>query len=108
VIHPIYSKVKYIVKHFHISTVAAEKLLALWRQMRSEHNLIKLKNDVATRWNSTSDMFCRICEVQEPVDAAIVVLENQWLTSNKWKTLSEVCQVLKPFESITNEVNTKQ
>ena len=96
-------------EHFYRSTVAAEKLLALQRQMRPEHNVVKLKNDVVTRWNSTCDMFRRICEVQEPVDAAIAVLQKpvESLTSDEWKTPREVCQVLKPFESVTKEVSSE-
>lgn len=110
VLEPIQTKVKSIVEYFHRSTVGAEKLLALQRQLRPTHNAVKLKNDVVTRWNSTYDMFRRICEIQEPVDATIAVLQKpvESLTSQEWSTLKEVCKVLKPFESVTIEMSSEQ
>jgi len=42
--------------------------------MRPEFNPVKLKNDVVTRWNSAYDMFRRIYEIREQVEAAIAVL----------------------------------
>ena len=110
VLQPIQTKVKAIVEYFHRSTVGTEKLIALQRQLRpQQHNAVKLKNDVVTRWNSTYDMFRRICEIQEPVDAAIAVLQKpvEGLTSEEWSTLKEVCKVLKPFESVTKEMSSE-
>jgi len=69
-------KVKAIVEHFHRSSVAAEKLTLLQFQMHPEKPALKLKNDVVTRWNSTFHMLQRLCEVQEPLEAALGVLHN--------------------------------
>lgn len=46
-------KVKSIVEYFHRSTNAMEKLNVLQRQMNASETPLKLKMDVATRWNST-------------------------------------------------------
>jgi len=110
VLQSLQSKMKHIVEHFHRSTVAAEKLLALQRQMRPEYNVVKVKNDVVTRWNSTYDMFRRMCEIQEPLDAAIAVLQKpvESLTSDEWNTARELCKVLKPFDSLTREMSSDQ
>jgi len=51
--------------------------------MRPGSTYVKLKNDVITRWNSTYDMFRRMSEVREPVEAALAV---ESLTADEWKT----------------------
>ncbi len=86
-------KVKSIAEYFYRSSVAAERLLKLQQQIRPEHNAIKLKNDVVTRWNSTFDMLNRIYEIREPVQAAIAVLKAPVvsLTENEWTVFNEVC-----------------
>ena len=42
-----------LVEYFHRSTVAAKKLRSLQLQMFPNKTVLKLKNDVPTRWNST-------------------------------------------------------
>jgi len=71
--------------------------------MRPEFNPVKLKNDVVTRWNSTYDMFRRIYEIREQVEAAIAVLQKpvQSLTAEEWTVLKESCEILQPFEIVT-------
>jgi len=85
-------KVKAIVVHFHRSTVAAEKLRSLQQQMQPDNFQLRLINDVVTRWNSTMDMFDRICQLREPLQAAIVLLNNpvEAITEIQWTMLREV------------------
>jgi len=110
VIKPLHDKVKAIVEYFHRSTVAAEKLRSLQQQMRPEHNAVKLKNDVITRWNSTYDMFRRIYEIREPVEAAIAVLQKpvETPTTEEWLILKEACEVLRPFQAVTTEISSEK
>jgi len=109
VVKQVQDKVKAIVEHFHRSSVACEKLLALQRQMRPDHNAVKLKNDVVTRWNSTYDMLRRISEIQEPVEAAITVLGKpvDTLTTDEWLLIREAVTVLRPFEMVTTEISSE-
>ena len=37
---------------------------------------IKLKNDVATKWNSTYLMFQTLLQLQDPITATIALLNN--------------------------------
>ena len=76
VIKPLQDKVNKIVEYFLRSTVAAEKLKLLQLKLRPDNEPIKLKNDIVTRWNSTYDMFQRVCTIHEPLDAAIAVLKR--------------------------------
>lgn len=75
-INNIQVKVKAIVEYFHRSTVASEKLNKLQQQMNSNPIPLKLKMDVITRWNSIYHMFQRLCDLQEPVEAAIGILNG--------------------------------
>jgi hypothetical protein len=81
--------------------------MALQRQMRPGQECLKLKNDVVTRWNSTFYMISRLCQIQEPVEAAVALLHNPVtpLTSHDWEALKEITVVLQPFEAVTNEIS---
>ncbi|XP_050497564.1 E3 SUMO-protein ligase ZBED1-like [Diabrotica virgifera virgifera] len=52
-VSPLRKKVKAIVEYFHRSTKANTKFKAMQGQMNEGQRSLKLKNDVATRWNST-------------------------------------------------------
>jgi len=68
---------------------------------------LRLINDVVTRWNSTFDTFNRIRQLQEPLQAAIALLNNpvETLTDTEWTVLREVSRILKPFQVITAEMS---
>ncbi|KAJ8895642.1 hypothetical protein PR048_000978 [Dryococelus australis] len=85
----LHRKVKTVVEHFHRSTVAAEKLRSLQKQMRPD---------------------ARICEVQEFVEAALGILHNpvEALSVEEWAIIKELCNILKPFELVTVELSSKK
>ena len=97
-------------EYFHRSTVASEKLESLQLQMRPDNSPLKLKNDVVTRWNSTFYMCNRLCELQEPLEAAIAVLHNPVvsLSADERVILKEVTSALKPFDAVTSEVSAEK
>lgn len=103
-------KVKAIVGHFHRSTTANAKFLAMQTQLNSSKAPLKLKMDVVTRWNSTFFMYERVCELQEPLEATLGLLHNPVpaLTSEEWEVLKEVCQILKPFDLATTELSAEK
>ena len=70
-------KIKAIIEHFHRSTEAAENFASLQSQINPDKPALKLKNDVLARWNSAYEMFERITNVQEPLEATLGVLHNQ-------------------------------
>ncbi|KAJ8932232.1 hypothetical protein NQ318_004434, partial [Aromia moschata] len=92
------------------STQANNKLFSIQKQLNPNATLLKLKMDVATRWNSTFYMFERLLKLQESVTVTIGLLHNrlELLTEEEWNSLSEMCNVLKPFEQITIELSSEK
>jgi zinc finger BED domain-containing protein 1 (E3 SUMO-protein ligase ZBED1) len=78
-------------------------------QMRPQKSVLKLKNDMVTRWNSTNYICNRLCEVQESLAAAIAVCTVQWnhLLLKNGCLSKEVSVVLKPFDALTNEISAE-
>ena len=53
-------------------------------------------------------MFNRICQLREPLQAAIALLNNpvETLTDIEWTVLREVSRILKPFQVVTTEMSS--
>ena len=107
VIEEFHKKVKHIVEYFHRSCTAAAKLRDMQNQMLGKS--LKLVMDVVTRWNSSFQMFKRLCEIQAPLDATLGVLHNpvDTLNAEEWLVLQEFCFILKPFDEITTELSSE-
>lgn len=103
-------KIKAIVEYFHRSPVASKKLSSLQEQLRPRQKPLKLIMDVATRWNSTLDMFERLLVLQEPLVATLGMLHNpvENLSEYEWQVLPQIIQVLKPFKELTEEVSAEK
>ena len=107
-VQSIVQKVKAIVEFFHRSTVASEKLKATQQQMGQEQ--LRLKQDVATRWNSTFYMLKRILEVKDPVISTLALVNASLptLSLEEWEIVKETVDVVKPFEEVTIEVSAER
>ncbi|KAI7814943.1 putative zinc finger BED domain-containing protein 1-like [Triplophysa rosa] len=70
-VQAILQTVKTIVEYFHRSTVASDKLKATQKQMGQE--TLRLKQDVATRWNSTYYMLKRFSEIKDPIISTLAL-----------------------------------
>ena len=81
----------------------AENFASLQSQINPNKPALKLKNDVLARRNFTYEMFERIANVQEPLEATLGVLHNpvENLSTKEWQTLPEICNILKPFDLVT-------
>lgn len=102
------AKVRTIVSHFRRSTKANEEFFAEQRKDGLEPK--KLKLEIATRWNSTFYMLQRISELQKYVKTSFVLLNLeekgiQNLSSEEWKIISDLCEILCPFEEFTNYIS---
>lgn len=105
-ISDVHKKVKSIVEHFKKSTLATSKLKNM--QIQMGHSIIKLKQDVTTRWNSTYDMFKRILETKEPLLCTIAVIPKiSSLSTEDFEVMEHYCTILKPFKDITIELSSE-
>ncbi|KAI2655051.1 Zinc finger BED domain-containing protein 4 [Labeo rohita] len=104
----IVQKVKTIVEYFHRSTVASEKLGATQKQMGQEP--LRLKQDVATRWNSTYYMLKRFTEVKDPIISTLALINPSLptLLPEEWEISREILEIIKPFEEVTTEVSAEK
>lgn len=104
----IIKKCKGIVSHFRHSAKSTEILTTKQKQMNMP--ILKLKQDIETRWNSISIMFARLCEVKIPLTIALTEIDIplESLDNNEWKVLAECVEVLKNIEEITEQLSGEQ
>ncbi|CAH1098482.1 unnamed protein product [Psylliodes chrysocephalus] len=100
-------KVKRIVEYFKRSTQAQKKLSDTQQQMGLP--LLKIKQDVVTRWNSTYDMLSRIVKIKEAVIATIALLKSDLiLLDSDWIIIEESVNILEIFYGITTEISSEK
>lgn len=71
--------------------------------------LLKLIQDVATRWNSTYDMFQRCIDIKDPLISTIALIgkvEN--LSSDDFDIMEHYCSIFKPFKEMTVELSSEK
>ncbi|XP_037922928.1 E3 SUMO-protein ligase ZBED1-like [Hermetia illucens] len=105
-LEPTLEKIKKIVTFFKRSSLNNEKLLKF--QINSGVSQPKrLIQDVSTKWNSTFYMLRRFIELEEAIRATIALVDRNLpvLTGEEWKTCKEVCNILSPFEEMTNSMS---
>jgi len=103
----VHKKVKSIVEFFKRSTKSYIKLKQTQTQMGLP--LLKLIQDVATRWNSTYDMFQRCIDIKDPLISTIALIgkvEN--LSSDDFDIMEHYCSIFKPFKEMTVELSSEK
>ncbi|XP_058816189.1 zinc finger BED domain-containing protein 4-like [Topomyia yanbarensis] len=99
-------KVKHIVQYFKKSSFALEKLHDM--QGKLNENLLKLKQDVPTRWNSTYDMLDRVLRNKNSVVSTLALLNIKLaLNVDDWKIIEGSVEVLKVFYEVTVEISAE-
>ncbi|XP_071051059.1 E3 SUMO-protein ligase ZBED1-like [Onthophagus taurus] len=101
-------KCKNIVGHFKRSTVASGELAKMQDQMKLP--LLKVKQDVSTRWNSCLAMMQRLEELKVPLSAAMSNLPGSpsLLSSEDWALIKDCICILKPIEAMTSELSREK
>ncbi|KAH9637309.1 hypothetical protein HF086_006953 [Spodoptera exigua] len=96
------SKSRAIVTHFKQSTKSSNALREMQTQMNLE--IIKLKQDVQTRWNSTFYMLQRLLRAKVPLSATLPLLTSPppSLNSEDWLIIEDCVALLQPMEKVTS------
>ncbi|XP_008178503.1 zinc finger BED domain-containing protein 1-like [Acyrthosiphon pisum] len=98
-------KCRTLVGHFKHSVFASEKLKELQTQMGLL--VLKVIQDVSTRWNSSVHMLDRLVEIKAPLSAAMTFLPRtpDFLTAIDWELITDCLPILKPFDIMTVELS---
>ncbi|KAE9528899.1 hypothetical protein AGLY_012474 [Aphis glycines] len=98
-------KCRTLVGHFKHSVFASEKLKELQTQMGLP--VLKVIQDVSTRWNSSVHMLDRLVQIKAPLSAAMTFLLRapDLLTALDWELITDCLPILKPFDVMTVELS---
>jgi len=71
--------------------------------------LLKLIQDVATRWNSTYDMFKRCIDTKDPLISTIALIGKvDNLSPDDFNIMVHYCNIFKPFKEMTVELSSEK
>ena len=103
----VHKKVKSIVEFFKRSTKSYIKLKQAQTQMGLP--LLKSIQDVATRWNSTYDMFQRCIDIKEPLISTLAIIGNvENLSPDDFDIMEHYCSIFKRFKEMTVELSSEK
>lgn len=104
-INQILKKCRTIVGHFKHSSFANGKLKEFQLQMNLP--ILKVKQDVVTRWNSSLIMIERLLNIKSPLSATMSSLPRapNCLNASEWEIILDCINILKPFEIMTAELS---
>ncbi|KAL0860157.1 hypothetical protein ABMA27_010464 [Loxostege sticticalis] len=104
-VQPRIDKVKRIVMHVKKSNLSSERLQK--HQVQQGQEPKRLIQSVDTRWNSTYYMLKRFVELEEAVRSILGFVDRSLpcLSPEDWTLYNQICQILRPFEEITNSMS---
>ncbi|XP_058485902.1 E3 SUMO-protein ligase ZBED1-like [Solea solea] len=102
------TKARKVVTYFRSSTTGKEKLKHVQQQMNCA--VMKLIQEVDTRWNSTFLMLQRLHNERQTVGAALASLKTDAhpLSSEEYETVAACLKVLSPFFAATVELSQEK
>lgn len=105
----ILKKCRIIVGYFKRSEVGNRMLVEKQKQLGSS-TILKLKQDIRTRWNSTFFMLERLIKLKEPLTIVMITLKEapSNLESQEWSIIEDMIPLLRPFNNLTVELSAEQ
>lgn len=102
-------KCRTIVGFFKRSEVGNRMLAEKQKQLGSPI-ILKLKQDIRTRWNSTFFMLERLIKLKEPLTIVMITLKEapSNLDSEEWNIIEDMIPLLRPFNNLTVELSAEQ
>lgn len=101
-------KTRSLVSYFKHSVQATEKLKTT--QIQMGFPVLKIKQDVSTRWNSTLFMLERLLEIKDALSVILSSLPKApaSLNATEWSIVWDCVPVLKPIEIITSVLSAEK
>lgn len=101
-------KCRALVGHFKHSVVDTEKLKNVQLQMGMP--ILKVKQDVATRWNSIFIMIEGLVQIKDALCIAVANLPKatEFIDADEWEILNECLNVLKPANDLKSVLSGKK
>lgn len=99
-------KVKAIVTFFKQSSLAADQLKEV-QERNPDSAVLKLLQDVQTRWGSTYLMLARFVQIYADVGSALLKLEKASVevpTASEMEQIKDIVKVLEPIHLVTTEL----
>lgn len=106
-IEDIIKKVKSIVTLVRRSVVATDELVRLQkRDGKTDGTILKFKQDVPTRWNSTFYMIERFLQLRVYIYPVILKCPTspEMITHEEFDILQDIVKILQPVELVTKEI----
>jgi len=105
----ILKKCRNIVAFFKRSEVGNRILVEKQKQL-GINKVLKVKQDVRTRWNSTLIMLERLVQLKEPLTIVIISLTEApiFLDHDEWNIVEDIIPLLRPFNCLTVELSAEQ
>ena len=105
----LFKKCRDMVGFFRRSEVGNRMLVEKQKQLGFE-SVLKLKQDIRTRWNSTFLMLERLIKLKEPLTIVMITIREapSNLSSDEWSIIEDLIPLLRPFDKLTTELSAKQ
>lgn len=101
-------KTKNIVELFKRSPLACERLRTMQENLGEP--MLKVKQDIVTRWNSTYDMFQRVLEIRNSLLSTLAIDYSATSTLNNEdiEVITAATELLSVFKDVTEEMSSER